>query len=95
MTVHSSFLRFSTKGNGEMLDLTDGVARVVLSAGVSHGVTTVFAVGATVAVTTIEFEPGGVADFAALLERLVQSAASMSTIVSTMTPTPTRTCAPR
>lgn len=71
MTVHSSFLRLSTNGNGEMLDLTDGVARVVLSAGVSHGVTTIFAVGATVAVTMIEFEPGAVGDFAVLLERLV------------------------
>jgi secondary thiamine-phosphate synthase enzyme len=71
MAVHSSFLRLSTTGDGQMLDLTDGVARVVLSAGVSDGVTTVFAVGATVAVTTIEFEPGAIADFAALLERLV------------------------
>ena len=71
MAVHGSFLRLSTSGNGEMLDLTDGVARVVLSAGVIDGVATVFAVGATVAVTTIEFEPGAVADFAVLLERLV------------------------
>jgi secondary thiamine-phosphate synthase enzyme len=31
----------------------------------------VFAVGATVAVTTMEYEPGAVADLQALLERLV------------------------
>ena len=35
------------------------------------GVVTVFAVGATVGVTTMEYEPGGVADLQALLERLV------------------------
>ena len=38
---------------------------------VGHGLVNVFAVGSTVAVTTIEFEPGAVADFRAALERLL------------------------
>jgi len=34
-------------------------------------VTTVFAVGSTVAVTTLEYEPGGVQDLTEALERLI------------------------
>lgn len=64
-------LRLTTPGNGEVVDLTEGVARIVASAGVDRGLVSVFAVGATVAVTTMEYEPGAVADLQALLERLV------------------------
>jgi secondary thiamine-phosphate synthase enzyme len=35
---------------------------------------TVFATGSTVAITTMEYEPGGVADLQTLLERLVPQA---------------------
>jgi secondary thiamine-phosphate synthase enzyme len=71
MTVHGGALRLRTPGHGEVVDLTEGVERVVSSSEVRHGVVTVFAVGSTVAVTTMEYEPGGVADLQALLERLV------------------------
>jgi secondary thiamine-phosphate synthase enzyme len=47
------------------------VARLVGTAGVDRGVVTVFAVGSTAAVTTMEYEPGGVADLQALLDRLI------------------------
>jgi secondary thiamine-phosphate synthase enzyme len=43
----------------------------VATAGVGRGVVTVFAVGSTVAVTTMEYEPGGVADLQRLLDRLI------------------------
>jgi secondary thiamine-phosphate synthase enzyme len=71
MTVHAGLLRTTTAGNGAVVDLTEGVASVVRSSELQHGVATVFAVGATVAVTTIEHEPGAVADLQALLDRLV------------------------
>jgi secondary thiamine-phosphate synthase enzyme len=71
MTVHGGALRLRTPGHGEIVDLTEGVERVVSSSDVQHGVVTVFAVGSTVAVTTMEYEPGGVADLRALLERLI------------------------
>jgi secondary thiamine-phosphate synthase enzyme len=38
---------------------------------VDRGVVTVFATGSTVAVTTMEYEPGGVHDLQALLDRLI------------------------
>jgi len=71
VTVHGGALRLHTPGHGEIVDLTEGVERVVSSSEVQRGVVTAFAVGSTVAVTTMEYEPGGVADLRALLERLV------------------------
>ena len=67
----SGLLRLSTPGRGEIVDLTEGVASVVARSEVRHGIVNVFAVGSTVAVTTIEFEPGAVADLRAALERLL------------------------
>ena len=63
-----------TPGNGQIVDLTPGVERLVATAGVDRGLVTVFATGSTVAVTTMEYEPGGVHDLQALLDRLVPAA---------------------
>ena len=67
----SGVLRFATRGDGEIVDLTEGVQSVVRSSGRRTGAVLVFGVGSTVAVTTMEFEPGGVRDLQALLDRLV------------------------
>ena len=71
MTVHTGLLRLETEGEGQIVDLTEGVLAVVRQSEVSHGVVCVFVTGSTAAVTTMEYEPGGVADLQALLERLV------------------------
>jgi secondary thiamine-phosphate synthase enzyme len=71
MAVQGGLLRLETPGDGEIVDLTEGVRRVVETAGVERGLVTVFATGSTVAVTTMEYEPGGVRDLQALLDRLI------------------------
>jgi len=71
MAVHTGLLRLETAGDGAVVDLTEGVRSVVERSGVQSGVATVFAVGATVGITTIEYEPGAVADLQALLDRLI------------------------
>jgi secondary thiamine-phosphate synthase enzyme len=71
VTVHSGLLRLQTTGDGAVVDLTEGVRSIVARSAVDAGAAVVFAVGATVAVTTIEHEPGAVADLQALLDRLV------------------------
>jgi secondary thiamine-phosphate synthase enzyme len=73
MTVHGGLLRMDTPGNGHIVDITAGVASVIRTTGVDRGVVTVFATGSTVAVTTMEFEPGCVHDLQALLDRLIPS----------------------
>jgi len=71
MPVHGGLLRVSTPGNGAIVDLTEGVRSVVRRSEVQTGVAVVFAVGSTVGVTTMEYEPGGVTDLQAFLERLI------------------------
>jgi secondary thiamine-phosphate synthase enzyme len=69
--VDGGILRMDTPGNGHIVDLTEGIERVVRATGVERGLVTAFATGSTLAITTMEFEPGGVADLQALLDRLI------------------------
>ena len=73
MAIHGGLLRLDTGGGGEVVDVTEGVRSVVSTAGVQVGVATVFVPGSTVAITTMEYEPGGVHDLQELLERLIPS----------------------
>jgi secondary thiamine-phosphate synthase enzyme len=60
----------STKGQGDAHDLTDAVGRTVAQSAVRTGIVTVFVAGSTAGITTIEFEPGAVADLSAVFEEL-------------------------
>jgi secondary thiamine-phosphate synthase enzyme len=71
VTVHGGVLRMDTPGNGHVVDITAGVVSVVRTSGVERGLVNVFAAGSTVAVTTMEYEPGGVHDLRSLLDRLI------------------------
>jgi secondary thiamine-phosphate synthase enzyme len=59
-----------TRGQGDAHDVTDLVAAAVTESGLTAGIATVFVVGSTAAVTTIEFEPGAVADLNRVFELL-------------------------
>jgi secondary thiamine-phosphate synthase enzyme len=61
---------FSTTGQGDTQNVTDAVARAITQSKVRAGVVTVFVVGSTAGVTTIEFEPGAVHDMNAVFETL-------------------------
>jgi secondary thiamine-phosphate synthase enzyme len=74
VTVHTGLLRIETSGEGQIVDLTEGVLAVVRQSEVADGVVTVFVTGSTAAVTTMEYEPGGVQDLQELVERLVPRA---------------------
>ena len=74
MAVDGGLLRMETPGHGHIVDLTQGVLSVVRTSGVQRGLVTVFATGSTVAVTTMEYEPGGVSDLQALLDELIPAA---------------------
>ena len=64
----------ATTGQGDAHDITRLVADAVASAGIDSGLVTVFVVGSTAGITTIEFEPGAVADFNRLFESLAPRA---------------------
>ena len=71
MTVHTGEISLGTKGDGDVIDITPQVSRIVSAGPAADGVVTAFVRGSTAAITTMEFEPGGVADLQALLERLI------------------------
>src|SRR5213596_2090431 len=71
MPVHSGELRLSTTGDSDVIDISAGVQRIVATAGVAEAQATAFVRGSTAAITTMEFEPGGVHDLQAMVERLI------------------------
>ncbi len=58
----SKAIEFSTGGNDEVVDLTGAIDKAVAEFGLKEGTVTVFAVGSTAAITTLEFESGLEAD---------------------------------
>jgi secondary thiamine-phosphate synthase enzyme len=71
VVVHSGELHLSTQGDADVVDITGEVQQVVTNGPVDDGLVMAFVRGSTAAITTMEFEPGGVADLRALLDRLV------------------------
>ncbi len=59
-----------TRGPGDARDITGEVAAAIERAGLGAGLATVFVTGSTAGVTTIEYEPGVVADLDTALERV-------------------------
>jgi secondary thiamine-phosphate synthase enzyme len=71
VAVHSGEVRLSTQGDGDVIDITSDVERVVAEGRVAEGLVTAFVRGSTAAITTMEFEPGGISDLRVLLDRLI------------------------
>ncbi|MEO8093258.1 MAG: secondary thiamine-phosphate synthase enzyme YjbQ [bacterium] len=71
MKLVSTEIRVSTRGDDDVIDITREVQAAVAEAGVEDGQASAFVRGSTAAITTMEFEPGGVHDLRALLDRLV------------------------
>jgi secondary thiamine-phosphate synthase enzyme len=71
VTVHIGELSLSTNGDADVIDITAQVQQVVADGPVADGLVTAFVRGSTAAITTMEFEPGGVADLRELLDRLI------------------------
>jgi len=75
MACHSFTLELPGGGGTDIHDVTAQVARAVDESGVASGLVTVHVAGSTGSVTTIEYEPGCLADLRALLDRLAPQGA--------------------
>ena len=64
-------LELETRGNADMHDITDAVARYVDESGLTQGNVTIFCPSATSALTTIEFEDGALSDLNRLFDEIV------------------------
>jgi secondary thiamine-phosphate synthase enzyme len=69
--VHTSEFSVGTEGDGDAIDITAAVQQAVAEVAVAEGQVSTFVRGSTAAITTMEYEPGGVHDLKAMLERLI------------------------
>lgn len=70
MVCFSGTFALRTSGRDDINDVTDQVQKQVSKSGIKDGIACVFVVGSTGAVTTVEYEPGLVADLQDAMERL-------------------------
>jgi secondary thiamine-phosphate synthase enzyme len=70
MSVLQKSFRVTTRGHPDVLDITPQVARLVGESGVRQGIVNIAGVGSTLGITTLEFEPGCVADLQRALDQI-------------------------
>ncbi|MGD1046203.1 MAG: secondary thiamine-phosphate synthase enzyme YjbQ [Bacteroidota bacterium] len=73
MEVITEHIKVSTKGNSEVIDITEKVTDLLRQLKLKEGNATIFVVGSTASITTIEFEPGLRKDIPEMLERIAPS----------------------
>jgi len=71
MTVVTKDIALQSKGNCDIIDITPQVAKNVEESGVNSGIVTLFIVGSTAGITTIEYEPNLVSDFKNMWDRVI------------------------
>jgi secondary thiamine-phosphate synthase enzyme len=71
LKVISKTIQLSSKGQDDVIDITKQVSNIVKDSNIENGTVTIFVVGSTAAVTTIEYEPGLINDFPEMLSRII------------------------
>lgn len=70
MITTSSF-QIPTKGNTDIIDITDKVQTILSKSKVQEGQVTIFISGSTAGLTTVEYEPGLVKDLKEFYEKII------------------------
>jgi secondary thiamine-phosphate synthase enzyme len=70
MAAANGTFRLKTSARDEIIDITGKVQEVVSGSKLKNGLACIFVAGSTAAVTTVEHEPGLVADMREALDRL-------------------------
>ncbi|MEE8133182.1 MAG: secondary thiamine-phosphate synthase enzyme YjbQ [Nitrososphaerales archaeon] len=70
MVVITKTMKIKTERELQMVNITNEVVKAVEGSNMNDGIATVFVLGSTAAVTTIEYEPGLLSDFPDMLERI-------------------------
>jgi secondary thiamine-phosphate synthase enzyme len=64
-------ISLQSQGHGDIIDITPEVQKLLAETKISEGTVTLFVSGSTAGITTIEFEPGLLADFKNMWERTI------------------------
>lgn len=70
ITVLTKTIQVKSKGEPDIIDITDQTAQIIEESKIENGLVTIFVSGSTAAVTTIEYEPALRSDFPEMLERV-------------------------
>ncbi|HEY7367838.1 MAG TPA: secondary thiamine-phosphate synthase enzyme YjbQ [Nitrosopumilaceae archaeon] len=70
MAVITKTLRVKTKGEDDIVNISEQTSKAVENSGIKNGTVTIFVSGSTAALTTIEYEPGLLSDLPKMLERI-------------------------
>ena len=73
MRILNERILLSTKASGDFVDITGEISRLLKASGMQTGSILVFAVGSTATITTLEYEPGLLADMSEFYEQLASS----------------------
>ena len=73
MKIKTERIRLKTKGDGDLVNITEEVSSILARSKIKEGSVTVFVVGSTAAITTFEYEPGLIKDIRDLYEKIVPS----------------------
>ena len=71
MTVITRTIEIKSKGENDMVNITDQTLKAILESKLENGIVTIFVSGSTAAITTIEYEPGLRVDFPMMLNRTI------------------------
>lgn len=70
MRVISEHIEIPTKGDTEIINISEKVNSVVKKSGIKDGIVTLFVVGSTAGLSTMEFEPGLLKDLPETFEKI-------------------------
>jgi secondary thiamine-phosphate synthase enzyme len=71
MTVITKAITIQSRGNCDIIDITSQVTKNVEKSGINSGIVTLFIVGSTAGITTIEYEPNLLSDFKNMWDRVI------------------------
>ena len=72
MPIETLSLKFQTRGDAHIMNITDETGAAVRQTGIKAGIVTLFVTGSTAGLTTIEFESGAIADFQRLFDEIAK-----------------------
>ncbi len=70
MLVETYEIEVSTRGYSDIVNLSSNIEKLIFSSGLREGSATIFAVGSTFSITTLEYEPGLLKDIPEVLDRI-------------------------
>ncbi len=71
MAVETRSIKVNSKGNSDIIDITDKVSDEINQSPIVEGNVLIFVSGSTAGITTIEFEPGLKKDYPEFFEKII------------------------